>query len=103
MASTSATSTAATASTASIPASSCPPPDYDTALAVRRRHYGPNTSLSYERPIMFVRGAGAYLYDQEGVSYLDCVNNVSHLGHGHAEVRWPGVEGHRDRGFWGHD
>ncbi|KAG2451934.1 hypothetical protein HYH02_003708 [Chlamydomonas schloesseri] len=79
----------ASASMCSSPPAASPasaPPDYDATLAVRRRHYGPNTSLSYERPLLFVRGAGPYLYDEAGVSYLDCVNNVSHLGHGHSEV-----------------
>ncbi|GLI69486.1 hypothetical protein VaNZ11_014119 [Volvox africanus] len=59
---------------------------YSTALAARRRSYGPNTSLSYEQPLMIVRGHGTYLYDDQGVQYLDCVNNVSHVGHGNAEV-----------------
>ncbi len=30
--------------------------------------------------------AGAYLYDSGGRAYLDCVNNVSHVGHGHPRV-----------------
>ncbi|GLC36267.1 hypothetical protein PLESTB_000604100 [Pleodorina starrii] len=60
--------------------------EYGDALATRRQLYGPNTSLSYEQPLMIVRGHGTYLYDEGGVPYLDCVNNVSHLGHGNAEV-----------------
>ncbi|GIL74813.1 hypothetical protein Vretimale_2410 [Volvox reticuliferus] len=59
---------------------------YSAALAARRRSYGPNTSLSYEQPLMIVRGSGTYLYNDQGVQYLDCVNNVSHVGHGNAEV-----------------
>ncbi|GIL48167.1 hypothetical protein Vafri_4859 [Volvox africanus] len=59
---------------------------YSTALAARRRSYGPNTSLSYEQPLMIVRGHGTYLYDDQGVQYLDCINNVSHVGHANAEV-----------------
>ena len=34
-----------------------------------------------------VRGQGAYLFDQEGKAYLDCVNNVAHVGHSNSEVR----------------
>ncbi|KXZ47610.1 hypothetical protein GPECTOR_34g769 [Gonium pectorale] len=60
--------------------------DYNSTLAARRRLYGPNTSLSYEQPLMIVRGSGTYLYDDQGVEYLDCVNNVSHVGHGNPEV-----------------
>ena len=33
-----------------------------------------------------VRGEGQYLYDDEGRQYLDCVNNVSHVGHSHPAV-----------------
>ncbi|EFJ46733.1 hypothetical protein VOLCADRAFT_92827 [Volvox carteri f. nagariensis] len=63
-----------------------PSDKYSIALAARRRSYGPNTSLSYEQPLMIIRGDGTYLFDEHGVSYLDCVNNVSHLGHSNTEV-----------------
>jgi ethanolamine-phosphate phospho-lyase len=33
-----------------------------------------------------VQGRGQYLYDDAGVEYLDCINNVSHVGHGNARV-----------------
>jgi len=33
-----------------------------------------------------VRGAGAYLYDERGRAFLDCVNNVAHVGHCHPAV-----------------
>jgi 4-aminobutyrate aminotransferase-like enzyme len=34
----------------------------------------------------FVRGAGTRLYDAAGRAYLDCVNNVAHVGHAHPRV-----------------
>jgi 4-aminobutyrate aminotransferase-like enzyme len=43
-------------------------------------------SLSYEEPLQFVRGMGAYLIDQYGSAYLDTVNNVAHVGHEHPAV-----------------
>ncbi len=43
-------------------------------------------SLSYENPLHIVRGQGQFLYDTEGKSYLDCVNNVCHVGHSHPRV-----------------
>ncbi|MBT3321747.1 MAG: aminotransferase class III-fold pyridoxal phosphate-dependent enzyme [Anaerolineae bacterium] len=43
-------------------------------------------SLSYENPLYIVRGQGQFLYDTEGESYLDCVNNVCHVGHSHPRV-----------------
>ncbi len=42
------------------------------------------------QPLLLVKGRGTYLYDSEGVPYLDCINNVAHLGHGNEEVGWWG-------------
>lgn len=47
---------------------------------------GPSLSLSYRDPIHVVRGRGAHLYDVWGREYLDCVNNVPHVGHEHPRV-----------------
>ncbi len=46
----------------------------------------PNLSISYADPIKFVRGEGAWLIDDRGRAYLDCFNNVCHIGHAHPEV-----------------
>ncbi|CAN7620873.1 aminotransferase class III-fold pyridoxal phosphate-dependent enzyme [Brucella pseudogrignonensis] len=46
----------------------------------------PNLSISYSEPIKFVRGDGAWLIDDRGRAYLDCFNNVCHIGHAHPEV-----------------
>jgi hypothetical protein len=59
----------------------------EEVLAARRRHYGPNAALNYERPLHMVRGEGCYLWDDQGRRYLDCANNVAHLGHCHPAVR----------------
>lgn len=58
----------------------------DDLLARRRQLLGPSLSLSYRTPLHIVRGEGAYLYDAEGRAYLDCVNNVAHVGHAHPRV-----------------
>lgn len=55
-------------------------------LQARRRHFSRNLGLSYDTPIEIVRGIGQYLFDENGRSYLDCVNNVSHVGHCHPRV-----------------
>jgi 4-aminobutyrate aminotransferase-like enzyme/Ser/Thr protein kinase RdoA (MazF antagonist) len=55
-------------------------------LADRRRRLGPSLSLAYEHPLRIVRGIGPRLYDDEGRSYLDAVNNVAHVGHAHPRV-----------------
>ncbi|CAL5221927.1 g4200 [Coccomyxa viridis] len=50
-------------------------------LAKRKTFIGPNTTLNYKKPLHLVRGEGCHLYDADGVEYLDCVNNVAHVGH----------------------
>jgi len=52
----------------------------------RARLLGPSLSLSYREPIHVVRGRGALLFDVWGREYLDCVNNVAHVGHEHPRV-----------------
>src|SRR5206468_7767701 len=53
----------------------------DEILVARRDLLGPSLSLSYRTPLHIVRGEGAHLYDADGRAYLDCVNNVAHVGH----------------------
>jgi 4-aminobutyrate aminotransferase-like enzyme/Ser/Thr protein kinase RdoA (MazF antagonist) len=55
-------------------------------LRRRRRHLGPSLSISYREPLHMIRGRGTYLYDADGRAYLDCVNNVAHVGHCHPRV-----------------
>jgi len=55
-------------------------------LAVRKRHLGPNLSISYRNPLKIVRGLREFLFDEEGQAYLDCVNNVPTVGHSHPKV-----------------
>ena len=55
-------------------------------VAKRAAHLGPSLSLSYRKPLEILRGRGQYLYDENGKRYLDLVNNVCHVGHGHPRV-----------------
>ncbi|AMS43827.1 aminotransferase class III-fold pyridoxal phosphate-dependent enzyme [Aminobacter aminovorans] len=55
-------------------------------VAARKASLLPNLSISYSDPIKFVRGEGAWLIDDRGRAYLDCFNNVCHLGHAHPDV-----------------
>ncbi|MEQ6247593.1 aminotransferase class III-fold pyridoxal phosphate-dependent enzyme [Sulfitobacter sp. HNIBRBA3233] len=50
-------------------------------LADRARLLGPNVSTFYDEPVHFVKGEGVWLWDAEGRKYLDCYNNVPHVGH----------------------
>ncbi|MDX5401465.1 MAG: aminotransferase class III-fold pyridoxal phosphate-dependent enzyme [Rhodobacterales bacterium] len=52
----------------------------------RARLLGPNMSTFYEEPVHLVRGLGTRLWDAEGREYLDCYNNVPHVGHCHPKV-----------------
>jgi 4-aminobutyrate aminotransferase-like enzyme len=61
-------------------------PSTAALLDARRAHLGPSLSISYRRPLTIVRGDGAYLVDATGRGYLDCVNNVCHVGHAHPHV-----------------
>ncbi|HET9982608.1 MAG TPA: aminotransferase class III-fold pyridoxal phosphate-dependent enzyme [Longimicrobiales bacterium] len=61
-------------------------PTADELLSVRRERIGPSLSVSYRRPLHIVRGWMQHLYDDAGRGYLDCVNNVAHVGHSHPRV-----------------
>jgi len=54
--------------------------------AARRAVLGPSLNLSYRQPLHIVRGWRQHLYDAGGRAYLDCVNNVAHVGHSHPRV-----------------
>lgn len=62
--------------------------EVDTAavLHARKRLIGPSLSLSYDEPLRIERGWMQYLFDTDGGTYLDCVNNVCHVGHSHPAV-----------------
>lgn len=52
----------------------------------RTRLLGPNAQLFYEEPLHLVKGLGTYVWDADGRKYLDCYNNVPHVGHCHPAV-----------------
>jgi 4-aminobutyrate aminotransferase-like enzyme len=60
--------------------------DVTTLLERRARLLGPNVRLFYDEPLHLVRGEGTWLYDAAGRKYLDCYNNVPHVGHCHPYV-----------------
>ena len=53
----------------------------DEMLKDRREVLAPSLSVAYKKHIHMTRGVGAYLYDSSGRAYLDCVNNITHVGH----------------------
>jgi 4-aminobutyrate aminotransferase-like enzyme/Ser/Thr protein kinase RdoA (MazF antagonist) len=56
---------------------------YSHLLEERKKYVGRNLSISYAKKLKIVKGALQYLYDDLGNTYIDCVNNVSHIGHCH--------------------
>ncbi|MEM8812784.1 MAG: aspartate aminotransferase family protein [Pseudomonadota bacterium] len=62
-------------------------PDSSADLIARRAaRFGPNVATFYEEPVHIVRGDGVWLFDADGRRYLDCYNNVPHVGHCNARV-----------------
>jgi 4-aminobutyrate aminotransferase-like enzyme len=55
-------------------------------LARREKLLGPNVRVFYDEPVQLVRGLGVWVYDADGRKYLDCYNNVPHVGHCHPHV-----------------
>jgi 4-aminobutyrate aminotransferase-like enzyme len=58
----------------------------ETLAQRRARLMGPNVPTFYDHPVHIVRGEGVWLWDASGKRYLDCYNNVAHVGHCHPRV-----------------
>ncbi|XP_072261795.1 ethanolamine-phosphate phospho-lyase [Pyxicephalus adspersus] len=56
-------------------------------IQMRKKHIGPSCKVFFAKdPIKIVRAKGQYMFDEKGERYLDCINNVAHVGHSHPEV-----------------
>ncbi len=71
-----------------LPAGSLTAADVGGKATLRRRRavISSSLSVSYRDPLKMVRGEGCYLIDETGRRYLDCVNNVAHVGHSNPRV-----------------
>lgn len=59
----------------------------DETLRLRKTFIGGSCTLFFKsNPIKIVKGKGQYMYDEKGKKYLDCINNVAHVGHCHPDV-----------------
>ena len=63
------------------------PTDKTKVLAHRQTHFAGNLSLTYDDPVMLVRGWKHHLFDEWGRPYLDAYNNVPHVGHAHPRIQ----------------
>ncbi len=55
---------------------------------VNRRYlyFSKAVSLSYKEPIQMTGAALQYMYSSDGKTFVDCVNNIPHVGHCHPKV-----------------
>jgi len=58
----------------------------DEAIARRRKVMGDKLYVFYDPPLHIVKGEGVWLTASDGRRYLDCYNNVPHVGHAHPYV-----------------
>lgn len=63
-----------------------PEPQSETLFARRQQHFAKPQKNYYLKPPQIERGWKDHLFDVEGRSYLDMVNNVTILGHGHPRL-----------------
>lgn len=52
----------------------------------RQAVLGPNVPTFYKEPVHLIKGEGVWVWDKDGQRYLDCYNNVPHVGHCHPHV-----------------
>ncbi|XP_075056804.1 ethanolamine-phosphate phospho-lyase [Mixophyes fleayi] len=65
----------------------CDPYSKKKIIEMRKKHIGPSCKVFFEKdPIKIVQAKGQYMYDERGERYLDCINNVAHVGHSHPEL-----------------
>ncbi|HKK90514.1 MAG TPA: aminotransferase class III-fold pyridoxal phosphate-dependent enzyme, partial [Desulfobacteraceae bacterium] len=63
------------------------PPSKAGLMAERKARFGQNLKLTYTDPVMFLRGWKTHLFDEWGTPFLDCYNNVPHVGHAHPRIQ----------------
>ncbi|MCT9826620.1 aminotransferase class III-fold pyridoxal phosphate-dependent enzyme [Pseudomonas veronii] len=59
------------------------PSSFSEMLERRRKVMGNNLYMFYDSPLHLVKGEGVWLTASDGKRYLDCYNNVPHVGHCH--------------------
>ncbi|SLN40145.1 2,2-dialkylglycine decarboxylase [Roseovarius albus] len=63
------------------------PTDKQQIKQGRQDHFGQNLTLTYDDPVMLVRGWKHHMFDEWGRPYLDAYNNVPHVGHAHPRIQ----------------
>ncbi|GAU97382.1 hypothetical protein RvY_08692 [Ramazzottius varieornatus] len=56
-------------------------------VELRKKHISPSCTMFFKHdPLVVVRASKQFLYTEDGTEYLDCINNVAHVGHCHPKV-----------------
>jgi len=56
-------------------------------LRLREKLIGPSCKLFFRAdPLKILSGQGQYMFNEKGEKYLDCINNVAHVGHSHPKI-----------------
>jgi 4-aminobutyrate aminotransferase-like enzyme len=63
-----------------------PTTDVDSLITRRKATMGSKLYVFYDPPLHMVKGDGVWLTDATGRRFLDCYNNVPHVGHCHPHV-----------------
>ncbi|XP_060575396.1 ethanolamine-phosphate phospho-lyase-like [Ruditapes philippinarum] len=59
----------------------------EDTLQLRKKYIGEACILFFANdPLKITRASGQYMYDEKGNQYLDCINNVCHVGHCNSAV-----------------
>jgi len=65
----------------------------EETIRLRNKHIGPSVTLFFKSdPLKITRGEGQYMFDENGARFLDCINNVAHVGHCHPHVTTAAAE-----------
>lgn len=61
---------------------------HDEAISLQALEEFHTSGVYAKRPVSFVRGQGALLFDPDGAAYIDCVGGqgTANLGHGHPAI-----------------
>lgn len=75
-------------SPASLLSPGCDAPKLESArlFSLRQAHFASPQKNYYKKPPQIERGWKEYMFDVEGRAYLDMINNVTILGHGHPRL-----------------
>lgn len=68
------------------PISASDPGPVEDMLERRKSVMGNKLNMFYDKPLHLVKGQGVWLTASDGKEYLDCYNNVPHVGHCHPYV-----------------